>query len=114
MRSHRAALIASGLFALCLLGDARAADHTDGLIELDVTQALGRVQAPRLVVRQRLLQEPPIGWVLGQTRASPRRQLRFARIERRECAPRPLPVQRGCPDSRRWYPAQNSVPCRAG
>ena len=44
MRSHRAALIASGLFALCLLGDARAADHTDGLIELDVTQAL--VEAP--------------------------------------------------------------------
>ncbi len=29
-------------------------------------QALGRVQAPRLVVRQCLLQEPPIGWVLGR------------------------------------------------
>ena len=37
-----------------------------GLAREDLpVQAFCRVQAPRLVVRQRLLQEPPIGWVLG-------------------------------------------------
>lgn len=37
---QRAGLIASGVIALLLLGDARAADHNDGLIDLDVVQSL--------------------------------------------------------------------------